>query len=100
MNWLFLLNMFSGPVGQLLTTGLTVASGAFVAWQVSKGVPADAASNIAGGLFSSIGVAINVLTGTQIAKIQSVNSTANGVRVVDTEQAKRASIPPINVPLK
>ncbi len=91
--------LFSGPLGNLINTGIATGSGAFVAWQISKGIPADAASNIALGLVTIISAGVNMLTGTQLVKINDVRANPNnGVTVVSAADAARARITRVNEP--
>lgn len=76
------LRLFAGPISTAINTFLNSAAAAFVAWQIAKGVPADAASNIAGGLFVAISTVLNALAQTIGVKINVVNTTDNGVKVV------------------
>lgn len=98
-GFLSIVKMFSGPIGQFITNGLTIASTGFVAWQIKQGVPADAATVIASSLVGIAATAINVATGAQVVKIQTVNEAQNGVRVVKTTEAKAAGISPAQHPL-
>lgn len=95
MNWVTLVNMFSGPISSAVNKGLAMASAAFVAWQIKAGVPATDASSIAADVVGAVSLAITMLAGTQGAKIQSINAADNGVKVV---QASSSSVQ-VNSPL-
>lgn len=99
MNALFsILAMFSGPLGQLMLTGITAGGAMLTTYLVSKGVEAGSAGAIAAGLVSALSAAVQVLTGTRTAQIRAVNSTDNGVRVVPAADAQAAGIPKVEDP--
>ena len=98
--FLAFLTMFSGPIGQLITNGITIGAGAATTWMISKGMPADSASVIVGAVVTTAGALINSATGTQLVQIQSVRAAQNGVTVVPVDQARKAGIPSVDGPLK
>jgi len=99
MNALFsILAMFSGPLGQLLLTGITAGGAILTTWMVKQGVDPSSAGVIVTGLVSALSGAVQVMTGTRTAQIISVNTTDNGVRVVPATEAKAAGIPAVQEP--
>lgn len=89
------LTMFAGPIGNLITKGLALGSTALVTWSIAHGVPADAASNIAGDLVAVVTTGIGLLASTMGVKINAVNVAPNGVKVVPASSPTAA----VNVPL-
>lgn len=85
--FLSFLTLFSGPIGQLITSALTAGGAAATTWMVSKGMPADSAAVITGGAVSALGALIHTFTGLQTVQIASVNTAANGVRVIPAAAA-------------
>lgn len=67
------LALFSGPIGQLLTSTLTAGTAAFTAWQISKGMPADSAAVISGAMASAAGALIHTFTGLQVVQEKAIN---------------------------
>lgn len=91
-----ILSLFAGPIATTIISLLNTGAAAFVAWQVAKGVPADSAANIAGGLVFAISTAIQTLAQTLGVKINVVNAGDNGVKVVP----QNSPTPAVNAPLK
>lgn len=101
MNWLILLQMFSGPLGSLISTGMTAGSSAFIAWSVAKGLPMDNAVSIASAVTLMAGTLINSLTGTQMVKIKDIHDNpVNGVTVVSALDARKAGLTSLDAPPK
>lgn len=100
MNWLTIVKLFSGPLGNIITTGMATASGAAITYAVQKGVAVETATAVVGAIGFIVATAINAATGTQIVQIQNVREDrTNGVTVVPVVEAVRAGIAPVNEPV-
>jgi hypothetical protein len=104
VNWLSgltpLVKLFSGPIGNVITTGIATASGAAITWAVAKGIDANLAATVVGSLGVIVAATINSLTGTQIVQIQNVRENqTNGVTVVPAREARDAGIRPVDGPV-
>lgn len=101
MNWLTIVKLFSGPLGNIITTGMATASGAAITYAVQKGVAVETATAVVGAVGFIIATAINAATGTQIVQIQNVRENqTNGVTVVPVVEARRAGIPSVDQPIE
>jgi hypothetical protein len=101
MSSLFsILALFSGPIGQLITSGITAGGAAAAGWMISKGVPADSAAVIVSGIGSAVAALISTFTGIQTVQVQSIRQTqGNGITVVSKAAAVKAGVPSVEAPL-
>jgi hypothetical protein len=97
MSSLFsILALFSGPIGQLITSGITAGGAAAAGWMISKGVPADSAAVIVSGIGSAVAALISTFTGIQTVQVQT---QGNGITVVSKAAAVKAGVPSVEAPL-
>lgn len=96
MNYLTLIRLFGGPLGQLANKAIFAGGGALTAWAASKGMDQNMVAGIVGPLMIAASTIVDMMLGTQTAKIQSVNADdSNGVKVVRADAAGT----PVNRPL-
>lgn len=95
-TWLVsILTIFAGPLGQLISAGMTAGGAAFTAWLLKTGVPVDSANIISSSAISIVGAIIHIFTGTQTVQMASINSsTTNGAKVVSASSPS----PQVNKP--
>lgn len=99
MNWISLLGLFAKPLGAAINNGLTAASGAVLAWALTKGADASIVTPIIAGTVNVISLAISGLAATQGVQIPIINKDAtNGVMVVSSYDAGAKSIQAVNGP--
>lgn len=92
---LTILNMFSGPIGALIEKAILAG----VTYLLGAGKISGDAAGIAASLYAALSMVFSAITGTQTAKIQSVNTATNGVLVVPTTAARNANISPVDAPM-
>lgn len=96
-TWLIsILTIFAGPIGNLVTKGLTAAGAAITAWAVSKGASLDSMHAIVGEFIAAISTVIGMLASSQGVTIPTINAAANGVKVVSATSTSPAVDGPQN----
>lgn len=81
--FLSIASMFAAPFGAMLNKGLAAGAAAFIGWSTAKGLPIDAASNLAAGAVLMLSTAISGLAASQGIQIPIINADpSNGVKVV------------------
>ncbi len=84
-----LIATFGKPIMSVVEKGILAG----VMWGMGKGYISGDAGAIAASLYGAVSVFAQGFVNTQNVKIADVNTAENGVRVVDTDAAKRAAIP-------
>lgn len=99
MDWKVIIGLFAKPLGAAINNGLTAASGAVLAWAITKGADAGIVAPIIAGTVNVISLAISGLAATQGVQIPLINKDAtNGVVVVGANDAMNAGVRPANSP--
>lgn len=94
------LAMFAKPLGAAINQGLATASASVVAYSVSKGLDGGIVAPIVAAFTGALAVTVQVLAASQGVQIPVINNDTNGVRVVSSQAADAAGLPPVNAPLK
>lgn len=96
MNWTSIVTIFAKPLGALINKGLGMGAAAFVTWAVSKGLPLDSATSLAGIVVMGISTLISSFANTQGVQIPIINGDpTNNVKVVSASSPS----PAVNAPV-
>ncbi len=100
MNWLSLLGIFAKPLGAAINNAISAGAGAAILWSTQHGIDSGIATPVIGALTLAISTAISGFAATQGVQIPVINADkTNGVRVVNSNDAKAAGLPKQNAPL-
>ena len=100
MNWLSLLGIFAKPLGGMVNNAISAGAAAAIVWAVNKGIDQTTAITVVSSIALAISTAISGLAATQGVQIPVINQDpTNGVRVVNSDDAKAAGLPKQNAPL-
>lgn len=90
------LAMFAGPLGNLITNGITAGSTAFVTYAATKGMDVSTATLVATAGAGFLAAIVQAGAGMLGVKINVINSGDNGVKVV----SQATAAPAVDAPLK
>lgn len=99
MDWKLIIGLFAKPLGAAINNALTAASGAVLAWAITKGADAGMVAPIIAGTVNVISLAISGFAATQGVQIPLINKDqTNGVVVVGYRDAQANSLQVANGP--